>query len=119
VTFLCSLPFDVSDIHRVAVRDRERFAPYWTDRETLKRHCTHMLRTGVRLGQLRRVHITRTAEMMLLTDDAAQTWYRQNPSADAKHIAIDTAEMTLRGLLADRSKIADVMRESKRFVIGM
>ena len=37
VEALCALPFDINEIHRVAMRDRERFADYWSERERLER----------------------------------------------------------------------------------
>ena len=37
VIALCRLPFDINEVHRIAARDRERFADYWTERRTLRR----------------------------------------------------------------------------------
>src|SRR5689334_14191117 len=32
VEALCALPFDINEIHRLAVRERERFETYWRER---------------------------------------------------------------------------------------
>ena len=36
VEALCALPFDINEIHRIAARDRERFADYWNERRAAR-----------------------------------------------------------------------------------
>ena len=31
VEALCALPFDINEIHRIAARERDRFAVYWRE----------------------------------------------------------------------------------------
>lgn len=104
ITLLCSLPFAVADIHRVAVRDRAVFAAYWADRDTLERRLMRILKSGIAAGEFRKVHVARTAQLLVLTDDAAQSWYRQAQNPPVGVIAAEIAEMTVRGLLVDASQ---------------
>ena len=108
VRFLCGLPFAVTDVHRVAVRDRESFASYWRGRTALEQRVAKILRAGIASGHFRHVHVTRNAQMTLLRDDAAQTWYRQERALDPAKLAAEVAEMTLRGLLVDVDGSAQV-----------
>jgi TetR/AcrR family transcriptional regulator len=115
VTLLCSLPFAVTDIHRVAVGDQPVFAGYWEDRHALEQCVAEMVRAGTRSRQLRPVHSMRTAQLVLLTDDAAQGWHRQYGAVSPSVIAEEVAEMTVRGVLADPSQTDRVRGEADLF----
>jgi TetR/AcrR family transcriptional regulator len=109
---LCQLPFAVADIHRVATRDRRLFASYWSDRDVLERALARVLRAGTRSGDLRPTPARRWAQLVLLWDDAAQSWYRLNPKARAAVLATEVADTVLRGLLTRPQRIDDVRREA-------
>jgi TetR/AcrR family transcriptional regulator len=110
VTFLCGLPFAVADVHRIAVRDRNAFASYWSGRGALEGRVAKILRAGIGAGQLRRVPVDRTAQMTLLRDDAAQTWYLQEKAVNPGRLAAEVAEMTLRGLLVEVADLDELRR---------
>jgi TetR/AcrR family transcriptional regulator len=114
VRFLCGLPFAVTDVHLVAVRDREAFASYWRGRTALEQRVAKILRAGIAGGEFRRVPVTRTAQMTLLRDDAAQTWYRQERALDPAKLAAEVAETTLRGLLVDVDRVGELGRRIGR-----
>ena len=61
VAALCDLPFDINDIHRIAMRDREGFSAYWKERASLERKLAALIKQG-------------TAEGHLMSDRLASTW---------------------------------------------
>jgi TetR/AcrR family transcriptional regulator len=101
VAALCALPFDINEIHRLAARDRLRFANYWRERERLTRRLSGVVRAGVEAGELRKVHGRRTALTIMANDEGVQNWYRTTPRRGAATIGRELAELTVRGLLAD------------------
>ena len=100
VALLCSLPFAVIDINRVAIRDRDSFSAYWRDRNSLERALAAIIRAGCREGAIRPVSPLRTAQLVLLTDDAAQAWYLEGRSVTPRVLAAEVADLTTSGLLA-------------------
>ena len=99
IELICSLPYAVTDIHRVAVRDRDAFVSYWKDRHALERAVAAIIRAGRRAGEFRPVPTLRTAQLILLTDDAAQAWYLDQRHISARRLASEVAELTIGGLL--------------------
>ena len=53
VAALCALPYDLNEIHRLAARDRDAFARYWTEREQLVDELAAIVADGVARGELR------------------------------------------------------------------
>ena len=51
VEALCGLPFDINEIHRIAARERDRFADYWRERDRLERRLAAIVREGVEAGE--------------------------------------------------------------------
>lgn len=101
VEALCALPFDINEIHRLAARDRPRFATYWRERERLTRRLAGVIRAGVSAGELRPVHYRRTALTIMANDEGVQNWYRFASRRSAITIARELAELTVRGLVAE------------------
>lgn len=111
---LCDLPFDINDIHRIAMRDPVEFATYWKERAVLERQLASIIRRGVADGELRKVDPKLTALTLLANDEGAQNWYRLgsrwSPQAVGRHLA----DLAVAGLLAapgdlDRVRAAAVL----------
>jgi TetR/AcrR family transcriptional regulator len=107
VEALCRLPFDINDIHRIAARDRSRFASYWGERERLERRLAVIIRAGVDDGTLRPVKPRLAALTILANDEGTQNWYRLGTRKSAREIARFLADLTVQGLLSDAVELAD------------
>ena len=108
---LCALPFDINEIHRVAVRDRDRFAQYWQERRRLERLLTSLVSNGVRAGEFREVEPRLVALTILSNDEGVQNWFRLGTSRKPRAIGDALAAMVVGGLLAPGRSIEDVRRE--------
>jgi TetR/AcrR family transcriptional regulator len=97
VEALCALPFDINEIHRIAARERERFAGYWKERAQLERKLTALLKHGIDSGELRPVDPKLTTLTILANDEGTQNWYRLKPRK-AHEAARALAELTVAGL---------------------
>ena len=111
VIALCALPFDINEIHRVAVRDPEGFATYWVERSALERHLSRIIRRGVDDGELRPVHVRRAALTVLSNDEGVQNWYRGGVSTPGWRVGTEMADLTVGGLLSDAT-LLDAVRNS-------
>ncbi len=112
VEALCALPFDIGDIHRVAARDRERFADYWAERARLERQLAAIVRRGIAAGELRKVEPTLTALTIMSNDEGVQNWFRLGTRRRPSDIGRAMAEVVVAGLLADGREIEAVRAES-------
>jgi hypothetical protein len=112
VEALCALPFDINEMHRVAARDRDRFATYWSERRRLERRLTAIVRSGIAGGQLRPVDASLVAVTIMANDEGVQNWYRLGTSRRPRAIAAALAELTVGGLLAAPHSLADVKAEA-------
>ncbi|MET0459155.1 MAG: TetR/AcrR family transcriptional regulator, partial [Ilumatobacteraceae bacterium] len=120
VAALCALPFDINEVHRVAARDRPRFARYWTERRRLQRTLASMVRDGVADGALRDVEPRLTAITIMSNDEAVQNWFRHDtaPLRNAAAIGTFLAEVTVGGLLLGSRLLATVRREADALDAG-
>jgi AcrR family transcriptional regulator len=110
VVALCSLPFDINEVHRYAARDRERFSTYWKERRTLQSTLAAIIQEGVDDGSLRAVN-TRVAALTLMSnDEAVQNWFRHDarPLRDPLAIGDAIADLAIAGLVADPRAMADI-----------
>ena len=121
VAALCALPYDLNEIHRLAARDREAFARYWTEREQLVEALA-----GDRAppassgGELRAVDPRLTALTMMSNDEGTQNWLRVagrdgapacRPVAAERHaVGAFLADLTVRGLLVAPRELDRVRR---------
>ena len=101
VEALCALPFDINEVHRVAARDRERFAAYWRERDRLQRRLAGIVAAGVASGELRSVDPQLTALTIMANDEGVQNWYRLGTRRTPASAGRALADLTVRGLLAD------------------
>jgi AcrR family transcriptional regulator len=106
VEALCALPFDINEVHRIAARDRERFATYWRERDRLAGRLRAIIRAGVAAAELRPVEPGLMALTIMANDEGVQNWYRGGTSRHPAHIACELAELTVRGLLAPATVVA-------------
>jgi TetR/AcrR family transcriptional regulator len=112
VEALCGLPFDINEIHRIAHRERERFATYWQERARLERRLAGLVRQGVTARALRPVDALTTTRLILAGDEGTQNWYRVGPRRSASSLAAALADLTVAGLLAPGFELADVRTEA-------
>jgi AcrR family transcriptional regulator len=110
VVALCALPFDINEVHRIAARDRRRFATYWKERRTLQAGLAAMLREGMADGSLRQVNARLMALTLMSNDEAVQNWFRHDtrPIRGPEAIAEAIADLTVGGLLARPDELARV-----------
>lgn len=112
---LCELPFDISEIHRIAARDREGFATYWKERRSLERRLGAILREGIADGSLRAVEPRLTALTLLSNDEGVQNWFRYSSATPTPAlIGTSMADLVVGGLLGPRRNLGQVHREVER-----
>src|SRR3954453_19913892 len=111
VEALCALPFDINEIHRVAMRDRERFATYWQERRRLERRLALVVASGVASGELRPVDPGLTALTIMANDEGVQNWFRLGTSRKPRIVAESLASIVVGGLLPPQRTLEDVQRE--------
>lgn len=112
VAALCALPFDINDIHRIAVRDPVEFASYWKERESLERQLARIIRRGTADGDLRSVDPKLAAVTVLSNDEGVQNWYRLGPRWSVATISTHLADLVVQGLLADPARLDAVRAEA-------
>jgi AcrR family transcriptional regulator len=110
VLALCALPFDINEVHRIAARDRQRFATYWKERRTLQSGLAAILREGLADGSLRDVNARLTALTLMSNDEAVQNWFRHDtrPVRSPALIAASVADLAVGGLLVRPGELARV-----------
>jgi AcrR family transcriptional regulator len=110
VVALCGLPFDINEVHRYAARDVTRFASYWSERRSLHRAITRIVRDGIASGELRAVNARLAAITVMANDEAVQNWFRHDrrPTGSPSVIATYLAETTVGGLLMDSGSLPAV-----------
>jgi len=112
VEALCALPFDIGEIHRVAARERGRFADYWTERARLERHLAAIVRRGIAAGTLRKVEPTFVALTIMSNDEGVQNWFRLGTRRRPSEIGRAMADLVVTGLLGDGVRIETVAAEA-------
>jgi AcrR family transcriptional regulator len=115
---LCDLPFDINEIHRIAARDREGFADYWSERRTLERRVARIVRGGVEDGSLRAVDARLTALTLLSNDEGVQNWFRLTSRPSPRTIGTALAELSVGGLLAPGGDLDSVRAEAEELDAG-
>jgi AcrR family transcriptional regulator len=114
VLALCGFPFDINEIHRLAARDPEEFAAYWTERSRLDLEVEALVAEGVASGELRAVDAALAARTLLADDEATQNWFRgTDHSYAADAVADHVAEVAVRSLLAEPATYPDVERAAR------
>jgi len=108
---LCALPFDINEIHRVAMRDRDRFAEYWRERGRLERRLASLISSGMDAGEFRSVDPRLTALTILANDEGVQNWFRLGTTRKPRVIGEAVAAMVVGGLLAAGRSVEDVVTE--------
>ena len=108
VAALCALPFDINDIHRIAMRDPVEFASYWKERESLERQLTRIIRRGTADGSLRTVDPKLAALTVLANDEGAQNWFRLGTKYPPAAAGALLAELVVRGLLSDPAQVTAI-----------
>jgi len=117
VVALCRLPFDINEVHRIAARDPDGFAEYWSERNQLQRLIARMVRSGCREGAFRTVDAHLTALTVLGTDEGVQNWFRVGPRLRTGPIGLAVADLVVGGLLVRADDLDDVRRESATLVV--
>lgn len=112
VVALCSLPFDINEVHRIAARDADGFAAYWKERSVLERRLAAIVRRGVKDGSLRRVGARLTALTILANDEGTQNWFRLGSRWSARATGAQLADVVVAGLLADAAQLPAIASEA-------
>jgi AcrR family transcriptional regulator len=114
VLALCGFPFDINEIHRLALRSPADFGAYWDERNRLDAEVEALLVEGIASGELRPVDPSLAARTLLANDEASQNWFRTDQRAgyDAATVADHVAEAAVRSLLADPATYPDVARRA-------
>lgn len=115
VLALCGFPFDINEIHRLALRSPAAFTAYREERDRLDDEVEALVREGQASRELRAVDPRLAARTLLAGDEATQNWFRSSPPADgytAEQVADHVAEVALRSLLADPSAFAAVRADA-------
>jgi TetR/AcrR family transcriptional regulator len=118
VVTLCSLPFDINEVHRLAGEDEHAFGRYWEERQLLNDAVEALISQGVEAGDLLPVEPRLAALTVLANDEAVQNWWRpvagrrlaERPDPDGgdyrtEEIATFMADLTVRGLLTDAREL--------------
>ena len=95
---LCALPFDINEVHRIAARDRARFAGYWSERSRMQRRLAALIRTGIDAKEFRAVDPSLTALTIMANDEGVQNWFRLGTRRRPRDIGRAVADLTVRGL---------------------
>jgi TetR/AcrR family transcriptional regulator len=116
VVALCALPFDINEVHRIAARDQTAFASYWTERRTLERRISSIIRAGIAASELRDVDARITALTIMSNDEAVQNWHRlvPGPIVSPRSAGTSLAELIVGGLLAKSARLRVVHAEADR-----
>jgi TetR/AcrR family transcriptional regulator len=114
VEALCALPFDINEVHRIAARDRKRFAAYWKERTRLERKLAALIRDGIEVGDLRAIDAPLVALTIMSNDEGVQNWFRLGTRRRPRDIARSVAELTVAGLLSGRRTLKQVLAEAER-----
>lgn len=103
VLTLCRFPFDINEIHRLALRAPEDFPAYWEERRRLDDEVEALVAEGVASGELRPVDPRLAARSLLAADEATQNWFRPLGSSGytAEQVADHVADAAVRALRAD------------------
>jgi AcrR family transcriptional regulator len=112
VVALCTLPFDINEVHRYASRDRQRFAAYWHERRTLQASLAAIVREGIAEGTLRDLNPRLVGLTLMSNDEAVQNWFRHDtrPIRDPDRIGAAIADLAVGGLLVQPADIERIGR---------
>lgn len=105
VAALCDLPFDINDIHRIAMRGRVEFATYWDERASLERQLGKIIRRGMAERELRKVDPRLTALTVLANDEGVQNWFRLGSRWRPHVVGRELADLVVAGLLVDPTRL--------------
>ncbi len=116
VLAICGFPFDINEVHRLALRQPDDFVAYWEERARLDAEVEALIAEGVASGELRPVDTRLAARTLLAGDEATQTWFRSThrDGYDAGAVADHVAEAAVRSLLADPRTFDAVARAARR-----
>jgi TetR/AcrR family transcriptional regulator len=110
VQALCTLPFDINEVHRIAGRDREGFAGYWRERASLERQLVRIIKGGGADGTFHAVDPRLTALTIMANDEGVQNWFRGGSRWDPPTIAAALADLAVGGLLSRPASLDRVRR---------
>ena len=120
VAALCALPYDLNEVHRLAARDRDAFARYWTEREQLVEALAGVVRAGVERRRApggrpatHRAHddVERRGHAELAAGRRSRRCARVRPVPPSAHaVGAFLADLTVRGLLVAPRELDRVRR---------
>jgi len=78
---VCAFPLEITEVHRVARRDRASFEIYWRERRELTRTLERLIEDGVNAGRFRKVDACLCALTIIAQDESVQNWYPRTARA--------------------------------------
>ncbi len=72
---VCRFPLEITEVHRVARRDRPAFDVYWEERRELTRTLEALIERGVNAGIFRKVDAHLCALTIIAQDESVQSWF--------------------------------------------
>jgi AcrR family transcriptional regulator len=118
---LCTFPFDINEIYRLSALQDQRFATFWAERDRIISGVERLIDEGVQNGEFVVDDVRLAALVVTSTDEGTQNWHRPlagHHAASAVQftsatIASFVADLTLGGLLANRSTLAAVRQAAE------
>ena len=121
---VCVFPLEITEVHRVARRDKVAFDIYWKERRELTRTLEKLIEEGVAEGCFRQVDANLCALTIIAQNESVQNWYpriarsKGRPAAPhedptslryaAEEVADFVAGQTVASLLADSVSLESV-----------
>ena len=124
VELLCGLPYDLNEALGISMLQDETFAWFWEDRESLYDAVESIVSAGILAGELLAVDARLTAIAVLANDKGVRGWFgpvrttgqarsrRPSDSYEPSELGEFLADITVGGLLADRSRLDLVRTEA-------
>jgi TetR/AcrR family transcriptional regulator len=126
---VCAFPLEITEVHRVARRDRASFEIYWRERRELTRTLERLIEEGAALRIFRKVDACLCALTIIAQDESVQNWYprtaraklrppapHEDPAAlrySPEDIGDFVASQTLASVLADEAQLASVQARAR------
>jgi len=130
---VCVFPLEITEVHRVARRDKVAFDIYWKERRELTRTLEKLIEEGVAQGCFRNVDANLCALTIIAQNESVQNWYpriarakgrpampHEDPTSlryDAEEVADFVAGQTVASLLADGVSLESVRERAREQVL--
>jgi TetR/AcrR family transcriptional regulator len=120
---LCTAPWDVNEVERLASVQPKLFSDFWRDRQSLHDWVERLVEEGIESGEFIEVDVSLAALSLLSGNEGMQNWFRVQsahrrgrakfsfPKYDAETVSMHYASSALRSLVV---RLSDMARIEKR-----